>query len=112
MSDERSVERVSLIYHLRVFDPAVEQVVGYVDDISIKGARILSEYPLPSRVTNYRLELPFHHQGKRSVDLNAVTAWSNSENGVEGFIDTGVRFVDLCPMDQERLSRLIGGYHL
>lgn len=113
MLDERVAERESLIYNLRVFDVTTDSVVGYIDDISITGARLISEQPIPLQtLSRYRLELPKFYEGKRCVEFSAVATWSQGENNDRSFCDCGVEFIDLDPLDRERISQLIGGYHI
>lgn len=111
--NERNSNREALIYHLRVFDAETNKVIGYIDDISTTGARLLSEEPIPPhKVCRYRMELPRFYEGKKSVEFDAVTAWSEGDCDRCDFCDSGVEFVELDPMEKERISQLIGGYHI
>jgi len=115
--DERHCEREALIYHLRVFDVDTDQVVGYIDDISVDGVRLLSEQPIPAyHVHRYRLELPKHYEGKRTVEFFGVTTWTSGwpsgNDEKNDFYDCGVKFLDLDPLEKERISQLIGGFRL
>ena len=111
--DERRQDRESLIYHLRVFDLATNKVIGYVDDITTEGARLLSDEPIqPNSVHKYRLELPQFLEGKRSIELNALTTWSADEQASANFYDCGLKFIDTSPIEKERLTQLICSYRL
>lgn len=113
MLNERCAERESLIYHLRVFDTESDKVVGYLDDISTMGARLLSENPIPAHTTSrYRLELPRFYEGKRTVEFEAETTWATGDCSSRDFCDCGIKFIDLDPLDRERISQLIGSYHI
>ncbi len=113
MLNERSIEREALIYHLRVFDIASDQVIGYVDDINTEGVKLLSEEPIPpNKISRYRMELPKFYEGKNSVEFMAVTTWSEGNRSSDGFCDCGVKFLNLDPVERERISQLIGGYHI
>ena len=113
MLDERHVNREELIYHLRVFDAHSNQVVGYIDDINISGAKLLSEEPIPvNKVSQYRMELPRFFEGKKSIEFLAQTTWSGAHAEKNDFCDCGVKFLDLDPLERERISQLISDYHL
>lgn len=113
MFDERNADREALIYNLRVFDVITNRVIGYVEDISVSGARLLSEEPIAAKkMSRYRLELPKFYEGKRSVEFSAVTTWSQGDDCNRNFCDCGVRFVDLDPLERERISQLIGAFHI
>lgn len=112
MINEREYPREQLVYHLRMFDKETHLVVGYVSNISPEGVMLMTDKPIPlNRRFEFTLELPHRIEGKKSLDLVAISAWT-TENERHDFYDSGYHFERLNPMDRECIARLMCDYGL
>lgn len=112
MTDKRRLKRRQLIYYLKVVDQNTGQPVGRLVDITVEGMLVVSSQPIPlDREYNLRIDLP-EGLGKRPpISLQAKTLWSKPDINPD-FVDTGMAFVKIAPLDLQTVLDLIAEYEL
>ena len=112
MSDERrKLERKFLVVYSRVFDRKTGKVIGYLSDLTVKGAMVIGEHHL-ERGENYqlRIDLPESSEFKKDhLDIDAKSVWSKPDID-PAFFNTGFEFGELAPGDEKIILRMIELY--
>jgi hypothetical protein len=112
MADERrKLERKYLVVYSRVFDRKTGKVVGYLSDLTIKGAMIIGEHHMePGEILQLRIDLPESPEFKKDhIDITAKAAWSKPDIDPV-FFNTGFEFTDLQPEDYKIIDLMIELY--
>jgi hypothetical protein len=112
MADERrKLERKYLVVYSRVFDRKTGKVIGYLSDLTVKGAMIIGEHHLDSgEIFLLRIDLPESPEFKKDhIDLTAKSAWSRPDIDPV-FFNTGFEFTDLQPGDEKIIELMIELY--
>jgi hypothetical protein len=93
MNERRRIQRRYLVYYLRVFDRQADELLGYLINISPKGAMLMSEKPIPVN-TQYRLRmvLPAEILQSRHLDFEGLSVWSRKDATSE-FFETGFQLL-------------------
>ncbi len=96
-SERRRRQRRHLIFYLRVYDRENGGVLGFLGDISLDGAMLVSEEPIPVGRA-YQLEIVWQDENgrKRRIAFRAVSRWCNNDVN-PNFYDTGFQFSDTAP---------------
>lgn len=92
-ADQRRQQRWPLIYYLRVFDQATDQMMGHIADISAEGMMLVHEQPIETnKEFSIWMEIP-REEGRRSrVSLNAMSLWTKVDVNPD-FFRTGFRLL-------------------
>ena len=112
MSDERrKLERKFLVVYSRVFDRKTGKVIGYLSDLTVKGAMVISEHHLENGETyQLRIDLPESSEfNKDHLDINAKSVWSKPDIDPV-FFNTGFEFGEIDPGDANIIQRMIELY--
>jgi len=112
MADERrKLERKYLVVYSRVFDRKTGKVIGYLSDLTVKGAMIIGEHHLDTgEYFLLRIDLPESPEFKKDhIDLSAKSAWSRPDID-PAFFNTGFEFTDLPPGDEKIIELMIELY--
>ena len=115
--EHRQKCREALYCNYRVFDLNTNKVAGYITDISLEGARLMTESPVSrGEARRFRIDLPKRSsedgsfRSRTSICIDAISQWS-SEDERTSFYDCGFRFVNVDSAMEELLSELINDCH-
>ena len=111
MEERRRLPRKYLIIYSRVFDEMVGKLLGYLSDLSEKGAMIIAEEPLPvDTILSVRFDLPdpriFH---AHHLILSVRVAHCNVDISPE-FYDIGLEFLDPLPEQKIIIEKMMELY--
>jgi hypothetical protein len=112
MADERRKhERKFLVVYSRVFDRKTGKVIGYLSDLTVKGAMVIGEHHLElGEDFQLRIDLPESSEfTKDHLDINAKSVWSKPDIDPV-FFNTGFEFGKLNPGDEKIIQRMIELY--
>ena len=112
MSDERrKLERKFLVVYSRVFDRKTGKVIGYLSDLTVKGAMVIGEHHLENGETyQLRIDLPESSEfNKDHLDIIAKSVWSKPDIDPV-FFNTGFEFGEIDPGDAKIIQRMIELY--
>ena len=106
-NDKRHIKRSHLIYYLRVFNQANNQILGHLVDITHEGAMLISESPISTgEHFQLRMMLPAEIFGREHMDFEAESLWSKRDLNPD-FYDTGFRLNAVALKDTAVIARLI-----
>jgi hypothetical protein len=107
MENRRKINRRYLLYFIRVFDAATRQQIGNLVDITLKGAMIVSQDPIPLEKTiRLRLELTTDVSDKLFMEFPAISKWCHPD--LEPSLrDTGFEILELTPEDAAIIQKII-----
>jgi hypothetical protein len=112
MDDERrKLERKFLVVYSRVFDRRSGKVIGYLSDLTVKGAMVIGEHHLEQGDSyQLRIDLPESNEFKKDhLDITAKSVWSRPDIDPV-FFNTGFEFDELNPGDEKIIERMIELY--
>jgi hypothetical protein len=111
MQERRKISRRYLAVYSRVFDRGSGRVLGYLADLSQKGAMIISDNPMPEKLTlNLRLDLPDPPLFSADhLDVQAQVAWSKPDVD-PAFYNIGFEFLDMNQMQSTLIDEMIEAY--
>lgn len=112
MAEARREDREVINRYLRVFDRKTNKFIGYLVDITPRGAMLQSREPVePERRVTLRVELPEEFDASRELVLDAESVWDKKEENAL-FHHTGFEFQDVSSAAAERIRRLMEMYRL
>lgn len=111
MEDRRRLPRKYLIVYSRVFERTVGKMMGYLCDLSVEGAMIISEEPqIVNSVLPLRFDLPdpkvFH---AHNLNLSARVAHCSVDIS-PAFYDIGLEFLNVQPEQRIILEKMMELY--
>ncbi len=111
MQERRKLDRKYLAVYSRVFDRSSSRVLGYLSDLSQKGAMIISDDPLPEK-TDYSLrfdlpDAPFFSTDH--LDMAASVAWCSPDID-PAFYNIGFEFSSLSESESHIIEGMIDAY--
>lgn len=111
MKERRTLERKDLMVYSRVFDRLTGKILGYLSDLSPKGAMIISDDPLPENTTlelRFDLPAPFLFPANHLI-LPARVAWCQPDLD-PSFHNIGLEFLEVNPQQQAMIEEIIAAY--
>ncbi|MHC4886468.1 MAG: PilZ domain-containing protein [Planctomycetota bacterium] len=91
MKQERIQKRRHLLYYLRVYDMASEELLGHLVDITTEGIMLISDRKLETdKLYQLRMEWPMEDGSKGMVKMEAESIWCRNDVNPD-FYDTGFR---------------------
>jgi len=110
MKDKRRIKRRYLLYYMRVFDTDSKQQIGNLVDLTPMGAMVVSEQPLPVKVTYHlKLELSEDVSDKPFMEFTARSLWCRPDIEPH-FYNTGFKILNLEPEDAQIVQRIVEIY--
>lgn len=111
MQERRNLDRKYLMVYSRVFDRATGRILGYLSDLSQKGAMIISDDPMPE---NANLELRFDLPdpplfSTDHLNLRARVAWCKPDID-PSFYNIGFEFYEVAEEDKHTIEEMIVAY--
>ena len=109
--DRRKLERKFLVVYSRVFDRKTGKVIGYLSDLTVKGAMVIGEHHLEQGLDfHLRIDLPESNEFKKDhLDISAKSVWSKPDVD-PAFFNTGFEFGEIDPEDEKIILRMIELY--
>ena len=109
--ERRKLERKYLVVYSRVFDRKTGKVIGYLSDLTVKGAMIIGEHQMEKDENlQLRIDLPESPEfSKDHIDITAKSVWSRPDIDPV-FFNTGFEFTELLPDDEKIIKLMIELY--
>ncbi len=105
--EKRKLERRHLIYYLRVFDQAIDELFGHLVNISPKGIMLIREAPLETeKQFHLCMKLPVGIFGKEELSFKAESVWCKRDVN-PAFFNVGFKILDLAWDDATVIKELI-----
>jgi len=111
MQERRNLDRKYLAVYSRVFDRQSGRVLGYLSDLSQKGAMIISDDPLPEKLPiALRFDLPDPPLFSTDhLNMEARVAWSSPDID-PAFYNVGFEFVSVSEEESRIIEEMIVAY--
>lgn len=111
MDERRKLERKYLIVYSRVFERNLGRMLGYLGDLSLSGAMIISEQPQAvNSVLPLRLDLPDLQLFKAGqLDISARVAHCEPDIN-PAFYNIGFEFLDISSENKAIIERMMDAY--
>ena len=111
MNERRKLDRKYLMVYSRVFDRVNGQILGYLSDLSLNGAMIISDDPIPE---NIKIELRFDLPdpllfSADHLNLSARVAWCKPDID-PSFYNIGFEFGVLKDSETHIIEEMIEAY--
>jgi hypothetical protein len=111
MEERRQLERKYLIVYSRVFERNLGNMLGYLGDLSLSGAMIISEQPQTvNSVLPLRLDLPdlqLFNAGQ--LDISARVAHCEPDIN-PAFYNIGFEFLDVTSEQKKIIEKMMDAY--
>lgn len=105
--ERRNIERISLVFYLRVFDGLSSRLLGHLLDISHEGIMLITESQVVSdQDFQLRMRLPTRSGDQKEIILPATTRWCRRD-GNPGFFLAGFQMKHLGESTSQHISSLI-----
>ena len=109
-NEKRKLQRRHLIYYLRTYNAETGQLLGHLVDITSEGIMLISEEPIEiDRPYQLHMLLPADVFDRSELSFNARAIW-RSKDVNEDFYDTGFKFLDITPAEQDIIEYMIEVY--
>ena len=110
-SDARKEERKKIMAFTPVHDLDKNTLLGYIGDLTLKGALIIGEKPVEvNKQTTLAIDFPQTPEfPARRVKILARIAWSKREPEVQ-YYDTGVEFQEINEQNKTFLEAVLERY--
>jgi hypothetical protein len=111
MNERRKQERKNLVAYTQVFDLYGGNLLGYLGDLTVSGAMIISEKPLkPDTMLTLAIELPELPNIKTMrMNLNSRVAWCQQDLSPQYF-NIGFEFREVSTEQKKLIESIIENY--
>ncbi len=111
MQERRHLDRKYLAVYSRVFDRTSGKVLGYLADLSLKGAMIISDDALPENTpVSLRFDLPDPPLFSTDhLNMEARIAWCSPDID-PSFFNIGFEFTSVSEQDAHIIEEMIVAY--
>lgn len=111
MDERRKLDRKYLIVYSRVFERNLGRMLGYLGDLSLSGAMIISEHPqIVNSVLPLRFDLPDLQLFKAGqLDVDARVAHCEPDIN-PAFYNIGFEFLDVSPEKKAIIEKMMDAY--
>ena len=107
MPERRKLKRRHLIYYLRVFDVASNQLFGHLVDITTEGIMLISEdHKDVNKSFELKMVLPSDIGGKKEFQFETKSVYSKKDINPD-FYDTGFLLINVDQEDLNVIDKLI-----
>ncbi|VAX09037.1 hypothetical protein MNBD_GAMMA26-2259 [hydrothermal vent metagenome] len=106
----RAIRRRHLIYYLRVWDMANNEVLGHIVDITTEGIMLISDQQIELN-KEYDLEIRWNDAegDAKTIRFKAESCWSHLDINTS-FHDTGFHLIEATPEVLDPIHELIDEY--
>lgn len=111
MKERRTLDRKYLMVYSRVFDRATGRILGYLSDLSPKGAMIISDDPIGENAKlSLRFDLPDPPLFSTDhLNLEARVAWCKPDID-PSFYNIGFEFLEINEQEKMIIEEMIEAY--
>ncbi len=111
MRERRKQERKNLIAYTQVFDLYGGVLIGYLGDLSLKGAMVITEKPMkPDLEITIGIEIPeLPNIRATRMSLVARVAWCEPDLSPQ-FYNIGFEFKEVTPQQKKLIESIIANY--
>lgn len=111
MNERRTLDRKYLMVYSRVFDRLTGKILGYLSDLSPKGAMIISDDPIGENVKlSLRFDLPDPPLFSTDhLNLEARVAWCKPDID-PSFYNIGFEFLEINEQEKMIIEEMIDAY--
>jgi hypothetical protein len=111
MKERRKLERKYLAIYSRVFDRVSGRVLGYLADLSQKGAMIISDDPMPENASiSLRFDLPDPPLFSTDhLNIEARLAWCRPDID-PAFYNIGFEFLTVSEAESHIIEEMVEAY--
>lgn len=110
MSERRSQKRRRTSDYFLVYDEETNDLIGRIIDLTIDGARMISEMPVPvPRTVRCRLVMPRMIGRHRDLHIEAECKWCKKNHRL-GWHEAGYEFINMSEENHKIISELIGDW--
>ncbi len=111
MKERRTLDRKYLMVYSRVFDRATGKILGYLSDLSPKGAMIISDDPISENAKlSLRFDLPDPPLFSTDhLNLEARVAWCKPDID-PSFYNLGFEFLEISEQEKAIVEEMIVAY--
>jgi len=110
MEERRKLKRKYLTFFGRIYDRQSGQPLGNVADITLEGAMVISNHPLPTGEDyQLRLDLPEHIFGTDYLDLEGKSIWCQPDIDPD-FYNTGFKLQNVTKEEAHIIEQIIKKY--
>ncbi len=111
MKERRNLDRKYLMVYSRVFDRATGRILGYLSDLSPKGAMIISDDPIGENAKlSLRFDLPDPPLFSTDhLNLEARVAWCKPDID-PSFYNIGFEFLEINEQEKMIIEEMIEAY--
>ncbi len=107
MEERRKLKRRYLMFYSRVFDTRKGVLLGYLCDLTVEGAMLISEAPIPTGVLfSLRMDLPESFYPQRTyLQFEARSIWCRPDIDPL-FYNTGFHLLEMSPEDAAAIEQI------
>jgi hypothetical protein len=112
MNNQRKIERKSLATFTPAYSLNPKTLLGYVEDLTVKGAMIIGEKSVEAdKQITLLIEIPgaLPESTVPRLMIPARVAWCRQENH-PGYYDIGLEFTNLKPEEAQMLEAILNRY--
>lgn len=108
MHEKRRLKRRHLIFYLRIFDTANNQLIGYLVDLTPEGIMVMSENPIETgKMFRLKMDLPSEYSEIEHIEFDAQSVWCSADINPD-FYDTGFKFSSITLDEKKVIEDIIG----
>ncbi|MEW5872550.1 MAG: PilZ domain-containing protein [Chloroflexota bacterium] len=112
MEERRKRNRKQLRFFTRVIDSHTGRFLGYLANLTMDGAMMISHRPLnKDTVLHFQIDLPENYAPQSQLGLHAKAIWSQPDTDPE-FYKVGLKLSELTPQETDTLGRLLDEFGL
>ncbi len=110
MEERRKLKRKYLMFYSRIFDRSIGKMIGYLSDMHVEGAMVISEDPIEtSKVYRLRMDLPEDAFQQNHIDFEARAVWCKRDVNPNFFM-AGFQLLNITPADEEIIQQIVREY--
>lgn len=110
LNDKRALERMHLVFYLRVFDGMSNRVVGHIVNISHQGMMLISDAPVSvNEKCRLRMRLPTEIADKDELILSATSRWCKQDENPHFYI-AGFQIHNLTKEVSQYIDQLLKNF--
>jgi hypothetical protein len=110
MDDRRRLERRHILFYSRVFDRQSGMFVGYLGNMTVAGAMVISEKPFDTNVEHLlRIDLPEDIYPQPVLNLQAYAVYCQPDIDPH-FYNTGFRLLNVTREEVAIIEQIIQDY--
>jgi hypothetical protein len=109
-NNKRQLQRIHLIYYLRIFDNDTGENIGHLVDITIQGLMMISETKIPTgQDFSLKMQLPGIITGREEIEFRAHSLWCKKDINPDFYV-TGYKIKAITPQEAKTITALINAY--